>query len=58
MILNQIHHPFWKGDVGIPYQLAKSLQPTTLSLNFILMVLQLELDSNWNTVQQVRINIK
>ena len=58
MIPNQIHRLFCIVDVVIPYHLAKSLQATTLSFISILMVLRLELDSDWNTMQQVRINTK
>ena len=51
-----MHHPFQKINiVVIPYHPAKSLQATTLSFIFILVTYILKLDSNWNTMQQVRI---
>ena len=53
----QIHRPCWEIHiVGIPYHLAKHLQATNSSFIFILILLVLELDSNWNTLQQVRIH--
>ena len=56
----QIHRPcweiqVWKDIVVIPCQLAKSLQVTNSSSIFILIFLKLDLDSNWNIIQQVRI---
>ena len=42
----------------IPCHLAKSLQATTSSFIFILMLKSLELDSNWNIMQQVRSHTK
>ena len=44
--------------VEIPCQLAKSLQETISSFIFKLIVIILELDSNWNTMQQVRMYSK
>ena len=53
----QIHHPCWEIHiVVIPCHQAKSLQATTSSFIFILILLFLELDSNWNTMQQVIIH--
>ena len=42
----------------IPCRLAKSLPTTTSLFIFILILEKLELDSNWNTIQQVRIHAK
>ena len=42
----------------IPCRQAKSLQATISSFIFILILEKLELDSNWNTIQQVRIHAK
>ena len=59
MTVIQIHHPCWEIHiVVIPYHLAKSLQATTSPFIFILIIMALELDSNWNTMQQVRIHKK
>ena len=58
MILDQIQRLFWNINVVIPYHLTKSLQAITLSFISILIGLWLELDSNWNTMQQVRTNTK
>ena len=38
--------------------LAKSLQATSSSFISILILITLQLDSNWNTMQQVRIHAK
>jgi hypothetical protein len=56
MMVVQIHHLSWEIIVVIPSHLAKSLQATTSSFIFILMIMALKLDSNWNTMQQVRIH--
>ena len=40
----------------IPCRLTKHLQATNSSFIFILIINILELDSNWNTLQQVRIH--
>ena len=59
MMVVQIHHPCWEIHiVVIPCHLAKSLQATTSSFIFILMLKSLELDSNWNMMQQVRSHTK
>ena len=42
----------------IPCRLAKSLLATTSLFIFIRILEKLELDSNWNTIQQVRIHAK
>ena len=52
----QIHHPCWEIILGIPCRLATHLQTTNSSFIFILIINILELDSNWNTLQQVRIH--
>ena len=58
MMVVQIHHPCWEIHiVVIPCHQAKSLQATTSSFIFILILLSLEMDSNWNTMQQVRIHM-
>ena len=51
----QIYHPIWIHIVGIHCHQAKSLQATISSFIFNLIIYSLELDSNWNTMQQVRI---
>ena len=51
MMVIQIHHPCWSNIVGIPCHPAKSLQATISFCIFILVLLALELDSNWNTVR-------
>ena len=52
----QIHRPCWEIHiVVIPCHLAKSLQATNSSFIFILIVGALQLDLNWNIMQQVRI---
>ena len=57
MMVVQMHHPCWKIHiVAIPCLLAKFLQPGTSSFIFFLIIIGLELDSNWNIMQQVRIN--
>ena len=56
MMVLQVHHPFWEIRIAaIPCRQAKSLQATNYSFIFIRMDLTLELDSNWNTMKQVRI---
>ena len=52
----QTHHPCcWDIHiVVIPCHLAKSLPATNSSFIFILIMLTLQLDSNWNIMQQVR----
>ena len=55
----QTHHPRWEIHiVVIPCRLVKHLQATISSFVFILIIKTLELDSNWNTKQQVRIYLK
>ena len=55
----QIHHPCWEIHiVVIPCRLAKHLQATNSSFIFILILYLLALDSNWNTLQQVRVHTK
>ena len=52
----QMHHSCWEIHiVVISCHLAKSLQATNYSFIFIRMDITLELDSNWNTMKQVRI---
>ena len=51
MMVILIHHPCWSNIVGIPFHPAESLQATISSCIFILGLLALELDSNWNTVR-------
>jgi hypothetical protein len=46
MMVIQIHHPEWERIVVISCHLAKSLQATTSSSIFTLIILALELDSN------------
>ena len=56
MMVIQIHHPCWEIHiVVIPCHPAESLQVTISSFIFILILISLELASNWNTMQQVRI---
>ena len=51
-----MHHSCWEiHTVVIPCHLAKFLQATNYSFIFIRMDRTLELDSNWNTMKQVRI---
>ena len=53
----QILHPCWEFHIAvIPCHLAKYLQATSYSFVFILVIFILELDSNWNIMQQVRIH--
>ena len=55
----QKHQTSWKIHiVGIPCQIAKSPQETISSFVFKLMIMALELDSNWNTMQQVRMYLE
>ena len=55
----QLHPPCWEIHiVVIPCHLAKSLQATNSSFVFNLIIGALELDSNWNIMQQVRIHKK
>ena len=59
MMAIQIHHPCWEIlIVVIPCHLAESLQATISSFIFNLIIFTLGLDSNWNTMQQVRIQAK
>ena len=59
MMVFQIHPPSWEIHiVVILFHLAKSLPATTSSFIFILIIKTLELDSNWNIMQQVRIYTK
>ena len=48
-------HPRWLENIVIPHHQAKSLQATNSYFIFNLMGLAHQLDSNWNTMQQVRI---
>ena len=54
MMVFQVHHPCWEGIVVIRCHLAKSLRATISSYTFILIIMALALDSNWNTMQQVQ----
>ena len=45
-------------NIVIPHPLAKSLQATISSFILTLILLALEQDSNWNTMQHVRIHTK
>ena len=55
----QIHQTCWEIHiVVIPCHPVESLQATTSSFIFILIKGVLELDSNWNTMQQVRMYSK
>ena len=59
MMVIQIHHPCWEIHIVVdPCHLAKSLPATPSSFVFFLMLWALQLDLNWNTVQQVRIQAK
>ena len=55
MMAIQIHHPYSEIHiVAIPCHLVKSLQATTSSFVLFLIFMALQLDSDWNTMQQVR----
>ena len=55
----QIHHPCWEIHIVVtPCHQAKSLQGTTSSFIFILIIMPVQLDLSWNTIQQVRIHAK
>ena len=55
MMAIQIHHPYSEIHiVAIPCHLVESLQATTSSFVLFLIFLALQLDSDWNTMQQVR----
>ena len=57
LMVIQIHHPCWEINiVVIPCRLAKHLQATISFFIFNLVEVTLELDSNWNTMQKVRIH--
>ena len=48
-------HRRWLENIVIPHHLAKYLQATNFSFIFTLMGMAHQLDSNWNTMQKVRI---
>ena len=55
MMAIQIHHPCSEIHiVAIPCHLVESLQATTSSFVLFLIFMALQLDSDWNTMQQVR----
>ena len=57
MMVIQSHHQYWEIHfVVILCHLIKSLQVTTSSFVFFLMILKMKLDSNLNIMQQVRIH--
>ena len=59
MMVIQTHHPCLEIHiVVIPCRQAEHLQATNSSFIFILIIDILELDSNWNTMQQVRMHTK
>ena len=49
----QVHHPWWESIVVFQFLPAMSLQAMRSWFSFILMVVKKELDSKWNTIQQV-----